>query len=241
MSCCHGESQQPSCPAAMAKLTIGYWKIRGLGAPLRMMCSYAGADFESIDYEHTGGPGAWDCSSWFDVKPEFQAQNSMINLPYLKDGDRLITQSNACLYYLGRKFGLDNRSEDAAFVNDQVVCQCYDLRNDTVAHAYGGRPEDSQAFLSEKVAVHFAKLEGFLSNEAPYFCGNEPCSGDFHVFEMIDQARRLATERDLKSPLPGCSKLQRLYETMLSEPRLAGYFASEMHKFPINGPMAQFK
>ena len=28
------------------KLTVGYWSIRGLGAPLRMMCEFAGADYE---------------------------------------------------------------------------------------------------------------------------------------------------------------------------------------------------
>ena len=28
------------------KLIVGYWSIRGLGAPLRMMCEYAGADYE---------------------------------------------------------------------------------------------------------------------------------------------------------------------------------------------------
>ena len=28
------------------KLIVGYWSIRGLGAPLRLMCEYAGADYE---------------------------------------------------------------------------------------------------------------------------------------------------------------------------------------------------
>lgn len=29
----------------MAPLEIGYWKIRGLGAPLRMLCEYAGVEY----------------------------------------------------------------------------------------------------------------------------------------------------------------------------------------------------
>lgn len=32
--------------APAGKLTVAYWSIRGLGAPLRMMCEYAGADYE---------------------------------------------------------------------------------------------------------------------------------------------------------------------------------------------------
>ena len=31
-------------------LTIGYWKIRGLAAPLRMMCCYAGQPFVNKAY-----------------------------------------------------------------------------------------------------------------------------------------------------------------------------------------------
>ena len=34
----------PSAPTG--KIVVGYWSIRGLGAPLRMMCEYAGVDYE---------------------------------------------------------------------------------------------------------------------------------------------------------------------------------------------------
>jgi len=31
-------------------LKIGYWDIRGLGAPLRMMCEHANVCYESVNY-----------------------------------------------------------------------------------------------------------------------------------------------------------------------------------------------
>ena len=36
------QGPQPSFLLEMAQLELGYWAIRGLGAPLRMMLTYAG-------------------------------------------------------------------------------------------------------------------------------------------------------------------------------------------------------
>ena len=36
------------------KITMGYWGIRGLGAPLRMMLEYAGAEYEDVQCAFTG-------------------------------------------------------------------------------------------------------------------------------------------------------------------------------------------
>lgn len=35
------------------QIIVGYWKIRGLAAPLRMICQYAGADYISKEYDVT--------------------------------------------------------------------------------------------------------------------------------------------------------------------------------------------
>jgi len=221
----------------MAKLTVGYWDIRGLAAPLRMICTYAGADFESREYDVYGEP------AWGTEKPALKEKNAMINLPYIKDGDRVITQSNACYLYLGRKFKLDGKTEEASCINDQVLCQAMDLRNDMVAHFYpfnGGKAEEAAELLSGKFAVHLTKLEEFLPAGQTYFCGSEPCTGDFHVWELIDQLVRLAKERSLPSPLEGRPKLKALSEALRAEPKLASYFEGRFYKLPINNRMATF-
>ena len=74
-------------------VTIGYWKIRGLAAPLRMTCSYAGAEYQSADYElQPKDGGGWDPSEWTSVKPGLKEKNAMMNLPYVLDGDVYIVQ-----------------------------------------------------------------------------------------------------------------------------------------------------
>lgn len=55
----------------------------------------------------------------------------MINLPYIVTGEgEVVTQSNSCLLYLGKIFGID--SEAAADRNHQALDQIMDLRNDAM-------------------------------------------------------------------------------------------------------------
>jgi len=99
-----------------ATIQVSYWNIRGLGAPLRMMMMYSGTPFKSESYQVTEkAEGGLEFSSWFDKKPALKEKNPLINLPYIIDGDVIVTQSNACLSYLGRKTGMmgDNAGEEA--------------------------------------------------------------------------------------------------------------------------------
>merc|ERR1712194_720027 len=124
-----GRSPSTTLKMAAVKETmeVGYWKIRGLGAPLRMMCYYkeSEASFSSFNT----GP------QWFgEKKPGLAETNAMINLPYIQDGAQVITQSNSCMLYLGRKLAID---EDANFIkNHQALDQIMDLRNDVIKIVY---------------------------------------------------------------------------------------------------------
>jgi hypothetical protein len=88
-------------------IEVGYWSIRGLAAPLRMMCMHAKVPLKAQNYTVTRGEdGNWDRSSWFGVKAGLKSRNPFMNLPYVIDGDHVVSQSNACLAYLGRRLGL---------------------------------------------------------------------------------------------------------------------------------------
>ena len=90
-------------------LTIGYWKIRGLAAPLRMMCCYAGQPFVNKAY------GDDAKAAWFgSEKKRLKKANALINLPYVIEGptaadptETVVTQSNSCLLYIGQRLGID--------------------------------------------------------------------------------------------------------------------------------------
>ena len=162
-------------------ITLGYHKIRGLAAALRMMFFYKKVGFKHVDY-------AEDMKSeWFGKdKPELIKANSMINLPYLIDGSTVVTQSNSCLLYLGQRLGID--TAECMIHNHQVLDQTMDLRNELMKIVYNPACQPFKEHLEKHMGTagtHFAKLEGFA--KGPYMCGAAVQSGDFHVFEMLDQ------------------------------------------------------
>ena len=70
----------------------------------------------------------------------------MINLPYIVDGETIVTQSNSCLLFLGQKLGID--SPELMIDNHQVLDQTMDLRNDLMKITYGPAGKDYEAALT---------------------------------------------------------------------------------------------
>jgi len=215
-------------PASKAEITIGYHKIRGLGAPLRMMCYYKSQPFKNIAY------GADMKEEWFGgAKPDLVKKNSCMNLPYIIDGDQVLTQSNTLLVYLGRKLGID--SEADFFQNHCVLDQVMDWRNDLmkVVYPFGDAktkeefPEVAKKHLTDSTKTNMTKLEGFC--KGPYMCGAEPRSGDFHVFEMLDQHASIAASVSVPNPMDECPKLKALHAAFKADAKLAKYFEADCY------------
>lgn len=107
-------------------LTLGYWDIRGLAAPARMMLVYSGCDFEDRTYElqrSADGEG-WDGTTWFkESRPALRVQNAFINLPYVVDHGTglVVAQSTAVYQYLGRKLRLMGSNEAEVAGTEQVI------------------------------------------------------------------------------------------------------------------------
>ena len=72
--------------------------------------------------------------------------------------------------------------------------------------------------------THFTKLEGFCIG--PFMTGVKPRSGDFVLWEMLDQHIILARALDLDDWLGECPKLATLHSSMRALPELADYFAA---------------
>jgi glutathione S-transferase len=229
-------------------LTIGYWKIRGLGAPLRMMCCYAGQPFVNKAY------GDDAKTAWFgSEKKRLKDVNALINLPYVIEGptaadptETVVTQSNSCLIYLGQRLGIDR--PELATHNHMALDQLMDLRNDTMKIVYPfanvvTKQADFKAGLKEHVAqtasMHLAKLEGHCVG--PYLCGGEIQSADFHMFEMLDQHVAMCEQAGVVFDVSPFPKLKALHGALRADPALALYFASDMYKrYAFNNPMAAF-
>lgn len=135
---------------AQEQVETAYWKIRGLGAPLRMLLSHAGANYKDVTYEVVQKEdGSYDRSCWFSVKPALQAKNPLMNLPYVVDGDRVVTQSTSCLTYFGRKYKLSGANDDELTRVEQILAQAMDLRNDSVRLFYGPADKFQEGMVSK--------------------------------------------------------------------------------------------
>ena len=65
-------------------MELWYWNIRGLAERIRLVMEYVGIKYVNKSFESR--------DQWFkDMKPTLKT--SFPNLPFLKDGDNIITES----------------------------------------------------------------------------------------------------------------------------------------------------
>jgi len=221
--------------------TIGYHAIRGLAAPLRMMMFYKERTFTNASY------GADVQDTWFGKKkPELLPKNSCINLPYIIDGDNVVTQSNTCMVYLGGRLGIDRLEH--TFRNRTVLDQTMDLRNALMLIVYpfgaiktkDGFAEGAAKHIDGDMTGNFTKLEGFCAGR--FMCGDEPQSGDFHLWEMLHQHIVIAEAIGKEPFLDKFPKLAAMYSAMKAFPGVQKYLASDYHAkyFHNNGLYTHF-
>jgi len=225
---------------ALPQMTIAYWHIRGLGAPLRMMALFAGEDpdFKTYDVPNDG------FKHWFqEDKPVLLKKNAMMNLPYIVDGDFVLTQTDPIINYLGRKFGLHGSTIAETAIIEQVLAQTKDMRNDAVKLFYS-KPEAFKAAIGDylkNVLKHYIKFDGhFKLTGKTFSCSDEVTSADFHLWEMLDQHELLAKAVKAESFLGGFPRLKKFHEDFLSHPKNKAYFAHPTSKLRINNTMATF-
>ena len=229
--------------ASAAPMEFGYWKIRGLGAVFRMIFEYKEAKYEDKTYE-TG-------TDWFkDRKPAILEMNPLANLPYLVDGDKCICQTNAILYYLGQKFGLNGSTEAQKLRTEELLCEIYDVRNGMIDLVYPFKNvcRDEAEFKTKAESITgsppFAKFEailGFKDNVSGgkwFVLADGPGVADFHIWEMLDQHKMLAEKIGAPPVLEKFPKCKAFYEAFRALPTLQKYFASDAYKFDVNNKIA---
>lgn len=206
-----------------------------------MVCAYANANWESKTYLVTMKDNAWDKSIWFEgAKPALLEKNPLVNLPYVLDGDVLVTQTNACLYYLGRKFGLNGSNETEISRVDQVLCEVMDLRNASTPVFYG-RDTDTTGWIENRIHTHLKKLNDFMElNGTAFSASNSPTVGDFHMWEIIDHNCEFAASLGKACPIDNYPRLKAFYTTFRALKQLQPFFASEHYNLPINNTHAKF-
>lgn len=192
-------------PDALIKVTtdtprfvLGYWSIRGLGAPLRMMLCAARAPHWVALYHVKGDKENWNKESWINDKGWMSKEfNPFTNLPFLIDTQtqNIICQTNAIFSYLGKEFNMLGLNKTEAAKCEEFLCELYDLRDIMVGFAYQtfltvDAATDAAAVCIKNGMLIFHKFEAYLKRgdcTQGYLVGNTLTAPDFHLYELYCQ------------------------------------------------------
>ncbi len=228
--------------------TVGYWSIRGLCAPLRMMVMFRNVPLTANLYDcFENEAGEFDRSAWAKEKPALKARNPLMNLPYVIDNETgvVVTQSNACMSFLGRKLDLWGKSEADVIMCEQLLCEAMDIRNTTIAFAYGRSNLSVEEFLKNVMnpGGSFDKLNSILelkyagrdahSTDPVFFVGNSATAPDFHIWEMMDQIIGISDFYNKECPFTG-TKLSAFHMGFRALPENQRYLSSQLYTLPAN-------
>eukprot|EP00245_Coleochaete_scutata_P005331 TRINITY_DN18795_c0_g1_i1.p1 TRINITY_DN18795_c0_g1~~TRINITY_DN18795_c0_g1_i1.p1 ORF type:complete len:251 (-),score=40.15 TRINITY_DN18795_c0_g1_i1:517-1200(-) len=207
-------------------MKLGYWKIRGLASPIRMLLYYAGQAFQEDAYE-LGDDPTFDASCWLSKK--FTLDLAFPNLPYLLDGPVRVTQSSAILRHIARKHNLaGSRAEEQTLV-DMLAEELVDLRR-MYMFVYSPECKEALTDFAEKVPKQLGKWEDFLTGDS--LVGTSFTYVDFMAAEIFDVISKL-----VPGALDSFPKVKKLHDEVFALPQLKEYWAHE-GTWPINNKIA---
>ncbi|KAL5516285.1 hypothetical protein EMCRGX_G001572 [Ephydatia muelleri] len=214
-------------------LKLGYWDIRDLAQPIRLLLKYTNTEFQNVFYSE-GPPPDYNEDEWKAVK--FTLGLTLPNLPYLIDGDVNITQSNAIMRYIARKHNLCGRTEEEMIMVDMLENEAMDLRNGFVLDfCYNPNMEAMKPDYLKLAKSRLQKLASVLGNK-PWFVGDEITFPDFLLYERLEQHRLF--DPSLFNDFPNLLTFLHRFEAL---PAIKSYMASkEFMRYPVNGYGAQW-
>ncbi len=232
-----------------AEITLGYWGIRGLAQPIRTLLIAAEVPFSEHRFGVLQDGTILDENSegeeWNRVKPKLKMP--FPNLPYLIDNSELspvnLSQSNAILRYLARRFDFYGDSETDRCEIDILQDEAYDFRNQIVDTAYTLGEDYAavfQQFSIEALPHYLDSFEGYLArrDNRNFFVGNRLSLVDFVLYELFWQMTLMVPSCISDTNRPTLLAFIRAFE---KEPKIASYIQSENYiEHPINSPWASF-
>ena len=232
---------------AGAEFELGYWAIRGLGQPIRFLLAHAEVVFSEVRFgiNQDGSILADGSHDWAIHKGTLSMP--FPNLPYLIDSNGpaevQLTQSNAVMRYLARRFDYYGDTGSDQIWIDILQDEAYDFRNSIINTVYTLGPEYQAAFnefTSTAVPRYLDGFENYLSNRGihTHFVGSRISLVDFILYELIWQVSIM---------VPGSVtnihrvSLWTFIEVFAKIPQIATYMASSDYiDRPINSVWASF-
>ncbi|XP_006899380.1 PREDICTED: glutathione S-transferase Mu 1-like [Elephantulus edwardii] len=166
-------------------MTLGYWDIRGLAHAIRLILEYTDSKYEEKKYKLGDAPD-YDRSQWLNEK--FKLGLDFPNLPYLLDGAHKITQSNAIMRYLARKYNLCGETEEEKIRVDILENQVTDTRLELIRVCYSLDFEKLKPPYLEGLPDKLKLYSQFLGNRL-WFSGDKITFVDFLAYDVLDMNR----------------------------------------------------
>ncbi|CAK57521.1 unnamed protein product (macronuclear) [Paramecium tetraurelia] len=201
------------------QLVLGYWGIRGLAQPLRYLVEYLGLPYEEKRYlkpeEWFGGL----CQAPFNT-------HVLVNLPYIKDGEKYVYESAALYVYLAHKA---NRPDLLGSTPDEqvAVAQVRGVIQDALKGFFHliTLPEDQYAAKKEEVYANevawlIERLDKFIDGKT-WAAGANLTYIDFGLFELEETLKAFHPESWAKF-----ANLQKHHQEFSNIPQIKEYQAS---------------
>ncbi|MDC1287271.1 glutathione S-transferase [Gammaproteobacteria bacterium] len=232
-----------------AEITVGYWGIRGLAQPIRFLLVCADVPFSEVRL------GVLQDGTLLNENKEGEDWESVRgtlampfpNLPYLIDTSGAapvrLSQSNAILRYLARRFEFYGDSETDRVEIDILQDEAYDFRNEIIATAYTlgeGYGAVFENFSNDTLPRYLDSFEAYLvgRDNRYFFVGNRLSLVDFVLYELSWQMTLMVPGSIAKSNRPTLFAFIKAFE---KTPGIASYLQSENYiARPINSPWASF-
>ena len=253
-------------------VTVGYWSTKGLGAVCRMVVLYSGCTLKTKNYKLqpilNENNLSYDGNEWHEKdKIELKKRNSLINLPYIElitsqGDDILISQSNACLSFLGRKFGLFGKNEDEVSKCEQLLLETNDLRSVITSFAYTHfKNTDLEIEAAKEVFIRafqknntgkIQKFENWMQknkdNKNYFLINNDITIPDFNLFDILDfyieflKYYNFVKDKNHKNIFNelGYPNISKFYNNFIQLPNMKKYFNSIFYKLPYTNKSAKF-
>lgn len=210
---------------------FGYWTIRGLGAPCRMMFYYCKVNFTDKLYDCGVAPD-FDKTCWTDVKETMGMEYP--NLPYLIDGQTKISETAAILQYIAKKWRpelLGRNSAEVGRVN-MLWAHVLKVKMDTTIPCYTGKSAEEVIDIGRPLLAKLVETMG----DSKFIAGDNLTWLDFYFAECFDMLDKVS-DGLFGAEFPS---LQTYWERFICQDNLAEAWAddSKLMKTPFNNKMA---
>lgn len=168
------------------RLVVAYWDLQAVVHPIRLMLAYHKIDFEDKIY-YLASSDEWSKKDKLSLNTPFP------NLPYIKDGDFILTESSAVIQYAALKTGnpdllgknkLDEIkvTQFAGVLKDQIT----KLFESTTLKDYENAKDK---YFEQKIAPFSERLSKALGDK--HYCMGYLTYVDFHLAYQSDLFLRI--------------------------------------------------